>query len=133
MSLLWLFRKFVDPIEHRQEELDRQRKLTVRPADPSPGTGDDGKRTLWRSDGTTAGTRRVTSGPSAPVNPEAFSVINGRLYFSAADQSAASGRELWFSDGTAVGTRMLQDLNPGPTSSNPRGMVKIGDRKEVYR
>jgi hypothetical protein len=41
MSLLWLFRKFVDPIEHRQEELDRQRKREVRPADPSP---DDGKR-----------------------------------------------------------------------------------------
>jgi ELWxxDGT repeat protein len=91
-------------------------------------TSDDGKRTLWRSDGTTAGTRRVADGPSAAVNPETFNVINSRLYFSAADQSAASGRELWVSDGTAAGTRMLQDLNPGPANSNPRGMVKVGDR-----
>ena len=91
-------------------------------------TGDDGQRTLWRSDGTTAGTRRVVSGSGASVNPESISVINSRLFFSAADQNAASGRELWISDGTAAGTHMLQDLNSGPTSSNPRGMVKAGDR-----
>jgi ELWxxDGT repeat protein len=91
-------------------------------------TGGDGKRTLWRSDGTTAGTRPVASGPSAPVNPEALRAIDGRLYFSAADQAASAGRELWVSDGTAGGTRMLQDLNPGPTNSNPRGMVKAGNR-----
>ena len=57
-----------------------------------------------------------------------LSVIDGRLYFSAADQPATSGRELWVSDGTAGGTRMLQDLNAGPTNSNPRSMVKAGDR-----
>jgi ELWxxDGT repeat protein len=91
-------------------------------------TGDDGKRTLWRSDGTTAGTRRVVDDSNAPVNPEALSAIDGRLYFSAADQPASAGRELWISDGTAGGTRVFQDLNAGPTNSNPRGMIKAGNR-----
>jgi ELWxxDGT repeat protein len=91
-------------------------------------TGDDGKRTLWRSDGTTTGTGQVRSDADAPVNPESLSVIDGWLYFSAADQSASVGRELWVSDGTADGIRMLQDLNPGPTNSNPRGMVKADNR-----
>jgi len=35
MSLLWLFRKLVDPIEHRMEEQDRARKREVRPAQPA--------------------------------------------------------------------------------------------------
>ncbi len=89
---------------------------------------DSSGRTLWRSNGTTAGTARVASGASAPVNPESLRVIDGRLYFSAADQAGLAGRELWVSDGTAAGTRRQQDLNPGPASSNPRGMVKAGDR-----
>jgi ELWxxDGT repeat protein len=91
-------------------------------------TSDDGRRTLWRSNGTTAGTAHVVSGTSAPVNPESLRVIDGRLYFSAADQPASAGRELWVSDGTAGGTRLQQNLNPGPTNSNPRGMVKAGNR-----
>jgi ELWxxDGT repeat protein len=91
-------------------------------------TGSDSRRTLWRSDGTTAGTTRLLSGANAPVNPEALRVIDGRLYFSAAEQATSVGRELWVSDGTAGGTRLLQDLNPGPTNSNPRGMVKAGNR-----
>jgi ELWxxDGT repeat protein len=91
-------------------------------------TGGDGNRTLWRSNGTTAGTVRVVSGSSAPVNPEKLRAIDGLLYFSAADQPALAGRELWVSDGSANGTRLLQDLNPGPMNSNPRGMIKADNR-----
>jgi hypothetical protein len=33
MSLLWLFRKFVDPVGHAVEERDRHIKREVKPAD----------------------------------------------------------------------------------------------------
>ncbi len=91
----------------------------------------DGRRwaaQLWRSDGSAAGTQAVVPGDAAPVNPDDFSVIDGALYFSAADSGYAHGRELWRSDGSAQGTAMLQDLNGGPEGSNPTQIVRAGQR-----
>ena len=89
-------------------------------------TGDDNKRTLWKSDGTTANTQRVLSGAAAPINPQSLNVMDDRLYFSAS--SEAAGQELWISDGTAAGTALFQDLNTGPINSNPNPFMNAGEQ-----
>jgi ELWxxDGT repeat protein len=52
--------------------------------------------------------------------------LGGTLLFGAV--SRAHGRELWRSDGTEAGTVRLQDLVPGPISSNPTGFTLSGSR-----
>ncbi|MDJ0835952.1 MAG: hypothetical protein QNK37_05500 [Acidobacteriota bacterium] len=73
---------------------------------------------LWRTDGTEAGTTLIADifPGERSGSPAGLTVMNGRLYFSAAD---AAGRELWTSDGTAAGTRRISDILPGPASSSP--------------
>jgi ELWxxDGT repeat protein len=62
-----------------------------------------GNSELWRSDGSTAGTSRVTSFTGYPVRPGV--AIGGHdLLFAFGD---AEGPELWSSDGTGQGTRRL--------------------------
>lgn len=78
---------------------------------------------LWQTDGTPAGTTRVTDiNPGAgSSSPGGFAVAGERVLFSARD--GEHGFELWESDGTAAGTRMVQDINPGPFASWPYGVV----------
>jgi ELWxxDGT repeat protein len=67
------------------------------------GTGDF--PTLWQSDGTAAGTKRVTPLGSSGLTGSAFmTVFNGRMLFGA-------GGKLWASDGTAAGTLPIANLN----------------------
>jgi len=40
MSLLWSLRKYVDSIEHRQQEDDRKKKREVRPAEADGADGE---------------------------------------------------------------------------------------------
>ncbi|MCK8500571.1 ELWxxDGT repeat protein [Myxococcus fulvus] len=78
---------------------------------------------LWRSDGTTLGTRMVRDiwpGPKGSL-PSDLVAMDGVLYFAAED--GWRGRELWRSDGTALGTWMVWDLQWGPESSEPRQLV----------
>jgi ELWxxDGT repeat protein len=67
---------------------------------------------LWRTDGTSWGTRLVkdirAEGDSAP---RSFHVMGGVLYFTADD--GVHGRELWRSDGTEAGTWLVKDIQPG--------------------
>lgn len=81
---------------------------------------------LWRSDGTPAGTVRVVDAApgSAGSFPYLLTAADGGVVFSA---HGAAGRELWFaraSDGTAF---LLDDLFPGPESSDPHDAAVIGD------
>jgi len=62
---------------------------------------------LWRTDGTAAGTVRL-----APL----FTFLdadaaNGNVFFAAATNE--TGRELWVSDGTVANTHLVKDINPG--------------------
>jgi ELWxxDGT repeat protein len=62
---------------------------------------------LWRTDGTAAGTFRL-----APL----FTFLdadtaNGNVFFAAATNE--TGRELWVSDGTVANTHLVKDINPG--------------------
>jgi ELWxxDGT repeat protein len=93
-----------------------------------------GVPTLFRSDGTTAGTVRlkafalddtfVTPYPYFP-QPQ-FTAAAGALFFVAYD--AEHGGELWKTDGTAAGTVLVSDVNPGSESSRISGLLAAGDR-----
>lgn len=72
--------------------------LFFRAMDPEHG------ESLWRTDGTPAGTSKV-----APMRPLEMIEHKGRLLFSAADHRGAS---LWSTDGTLAGTRLLRDPLP---------------------
>lgn len=76
-------------------------------------------RELWRSDGTSNGTRRVKDirPGSAGSHPWNLAAVGGAVYFSAND--GVRGRELWVSNGTSAGTRLLKDINPGGGDSTP--------------
>lgn len=73
-------------------------------ADPT-GAG----ATLWRTDGTTAGT--VAVAPSAGVTVGSQLLTMGSAVFFAGNDGV-NGWELWRSDGTDSGTTMVRDLNP---------------------
>ena len=76
-------------------------------------------RELWKSDGTTAGTTRVTDiVPGAPSSCPANLLSVGKgVYFTATN--ARAGNELWFSDGTRNRTGPVDDVRTGSTSSFP--------------
>jgi ELWxxDGT repeat protein len=80
---------------------------------------------LWFSDGTVAGTQRLSSvlPRRLGIVPEDLKVAGNRLFFTA--YSSIHGRELWATDGTAVGTRMY-DINPGLGSSLPEALTVAG-------
>lgn len=82
--------------------------------------------TLFASDGTEAGTVRLT--PPFTFSPYEFSsvVLQDRLWFPWRD--TAHGSELWSTDGTITGTGIALDVTPGPTDSNPRYLAGTGER-----
>lgn len=71
---------------------------------------------LWVTDGTSAGTKRLTSeAPTRKANaPIVGAVYNGEAYFSG--RSDEFGIELWKTDGTAEGTVVAADVFPGQRS-----------------
>lgn len=99
---------------------------------------EDGRRALWKSDGTEAGTVQVKSLPSStglfwPI-VTGLKATPSRLFFLAGD--AAHGTELWASDGTGAGTQFVKDLTPGPESSSLSHLTAVDDAlvffKEIY-
>nr|WP_233582980.1 ELWxxDGT repeat protein [Corallococcus sp. CA053C] len=90
---------------------------------------EDGRRELWKSTGTDAGTTRVksfatTPGVGAP-NVSSLTATPTWLFFQAGD--AAHGQELWVSDGTNAGTRFVKDLTPGVEGSFLTHLTAVGN------
>ena len=90
---------------------------------------------LWESNGTAAGTIRLTDGNDANggINPTDLTVVGGTLYFAADDGLAAfggvgNGDQLWKSDGTAAGTAMVTDGNDGVANAGlfPCDLTDVG-------
>jgi ELWxxDGT repeat protein len=75
-------------------------------ADDGTGLG------LWRSDGTAAGTYRVSG---VTLFDGTLQVIGGQLFFQG--PGSGGGGELWMSDGTAAGTKQLSNIFPGAPHS----------------
>jgi ELWxxDGT repeat protein len=68
--------------------------------------------TLWRTDGTSGGTREYFVFPEPIISGEAVRVGN-LIYFHGGRFADPAGDELWVSDGTEAGTRRVSDINPG--------------------
>ncbi len=82
-----------------------------------------GQRSLWRTDGTPAGTVWVSdSVPNYTTEPVA---LGGRLFYGASDPE--TGTELWSSDGTAAGTSRVKDIAIGPASSPPKMLTVVNE------
>lgn len=99
---------------------------------------EDGRRALWKSDGSEAGTVQVKSLPSStgtfwPIVTH-LTATPSRLFFMAGDP--AHGMELWASDGTSAGTALVKDLTPGPDHSSLSHLTPVDDAlvffKETY-
>ena len=74
---------------------------------------------LWRTDGTAAGTFRL-----APMfNFIDADAANGNVFFAAATYE--TGRELWVSDGTVANTHLVKDINPGSADGLERRDVRL--------
>src|SRR5205085_2569894 len=73
-------------------------------------------RELWKSDGTTAGTRLVKNvATGSGSDPQYLARAGDTVYFTAAD--GPHGRELWKTDGTATGTVLVEAVTHGPTGT----------------
>lgn len=92
----------------------------------------EGVPTLFRSDGTVAGTARVKTFDKDDPNvfPQVplprFAEGAGALFFVALDKE--HGAELWKTNGTAAGTVRVRDIRPGPASSRIGTIASAGDR-----
>jgi ELWxxDGT repeat protein len=88
---------------------------------------------IWRTDGTRAGTYPVTGilqMPGYPNQRPFVSAVGSRLaYFTAC--TPEQGCEIWSSDGTAEGTGPVADRVPGPDSLVVHEMVTLGDQAYI--
>jgi ELWxxDGT repeat protein len=90
-------------------------------------------QTLWKTDGTTAGTSQL-----ADINPggrniylyKHFINANGLMLFSFYDDQ--HGYELWKSDGTTRGTAMVKEINPGPYSAWVNNISYLGKNISLF-
>lgn len=86
---------------------------------------------LWVTDGTSAGTTKLSTGITTYRAESETIVFEGELYFTSKD--AAHGLEIWKSDGTVAGTRLAIDVTPGTNAkgvalhSYPRNFTVVGD------
>lgn len=69
----------------------------------------------WVTDGTEAGTFKLTIPGVLLQNTRWFKEFNGKLYFIGA--SNPNGYEIWSTDGTIAGTSLLTNINPGAGSA----------------
>lgn len=96
---------------------------------------EDGRRALWKSDGTEAGTVEVKAFP--PLPSFSFDRLGGlspagdKLFFLASE--AATGNELWVTDGTSGGTRRVADLTPGAEGSFLSHLTGLGNTLVFFR
>jgi ELWxxDGT repeat protein len=86
------------------------------------GKGQDNSSSLWKTNGTPAGTAIVQS---VAAEAKELTALGGKLFFSADD--GAHGRELWSSDGTPGGAALVKDIVPGAGGSMPQYLVANGN------
>jgi ELWxxDGT repeat protein len=74
-----------------------------------------GEVSLWRTDGTVAGTSAIARGFTSQ-GPQGVTPLGGALYFLGVD---TGGSALWRTDGTAAGTTRVSDLPAAPNYAAP--------------
>lgn len=83
---------------------------------------------LWRSDGSAAGTYRLTDLCPGPCHGvvAVFGVVQNQVLFGG--QESGLGHELWRTDGSLGGEQPVADLCPGDCSPSVRGWTIWADR-----
>lgn len=83
---------------------------------------------LWRSDGTTAGTYRISNITSTGGGAlrQVLVSTGERAFFVAT--TTIQGDELWVTDGTVGGTRLVRDMLPNSESTSPEQITVVGPR-----
>ncbi|MCP9765630.1 ELWxxDGT repeat protein [Lacihabitans soyangensis] len=85
------------------------------------GQPTNGEVRVWKTDGTDAGTTKITAATGAPVTGpfphfaslNAVKAFGNKALIVAAPANQNYDHELWVSDGTQAGTFRLADINPG--------------------
>lgn len=89
--------------------------------------GERSGSTVWRSDGTEAGTWKLADlFPLYGYHPEIFGLADQRIFFAARDSSGRSG--LWISGGVPANTYFAQALEPGREIDDPGEAIEFGGR-----
>ncbi|MBN8465363.1 hypothetical protein JYJ95_02495 [Corallococcus exiguus] len=94
----------------------------------------DGSATLWRSNGTDAGTVPVREFPAVPLGIPRIGnlvAVGSQVFFLL--NNLDTGTELWVSDGTTAGTHLVRDLTPGPTGSALLHLTEVGGRLVFFQ
>jgi ELWxxDGT repeat protein len=84
---------------------------------------------LWRSDGTPAGTQLITKDVTFGRADHAIS--GNTLFFANSPKDHSSNVELWKTDGTTAGTRQISEIAAGDIGSNPH-FITPGRPGEVF-
>lgn len=81
---------------------------------------------LWKTDGTIAGTSSLSS-PFFADNPTYITAVGNSVFFDAAGTqgSLLTGYELWKSNGTTGGTSQVKDIAPKSNESRPHHLVNL--------
>ncbi|HJX29772.1 MAG TPA: hypothetical protein VJ885_17860, partial [Thermoanaerobaculia bacterium] len=80
---------------------------------------------LWRADGTAAGTFNLLPAGRFMDSRE-LAIVGSTLFFSSYDDE--TGSELWVSHGNPGDARQVMDIEPGFLSSHPRGLTPFQGR-----
>jgi len=88
----------------------------------------DVDNSLWTTDGTPGGTKKLTSKVLADQTVTGIK-WNGKYYF--AGTSETTGSELWVTDGTDAGTMLIKDIHPG-TGGSDIGSFIVYDNKLFF-
>lgn len=91
-----------------------------------------GPPTLWITNGTPSGTRRILPESSDTQYSTFNAITDAGSHFFFATWTRSAGREVWVSDGTPEGTRLVADLNPGPGSSDPSFLRILPDGRLIF-
>ncbi len=78
---------------------------------------------LWRSDGTSSGTFRVSDINPGPAGSYLSELTNVNATYTSWLEIRPNGRELWISNGTASGTVLVKDIQPGTSGSYASSLV----------
>ena len=97
-------------------------------------TGSGASTTLWKSDGTTAGTSAfINSNTAAGTGPDGFGNLTAfqrRLYFTA--RTNVAGTELWNSDATTANPSQIADIRAGVGDASI-SLLKATDNSLFFR